>query len=81
VNVVIIGGSSGLGRATAQLLADDDPRVMIRCGAGKAAGGLPAARRQRGMVQTDVGSLPEIDALADRVKAEFNLAAGDMLPD
>jgi hypothetical protein len=24
------------------------------------------------MVQTDVGSLPEIDALADRVKAEFN---------
>jgi hypothetical protein len=27
---------------------------------------------KRGMVQTDVGSLPEIDALADWVKAELN---------
>src|SRR5258705_7515530 len=71
-NVVVIGGSSGLGLATAQLLADDGARVMIT---GRTRETLEDAGRRLGgnavAVRSDVGSLPEIDALADRVKAEF----------
>lgn len=71
-NVVVIGGSSGLGLATAQLLADDGARVMVT---GRHQETLEDAGRRLGgnavTVRSDVGSLPEIDALADRVKAEF----------
>ena len=70
--VVITGGSSGLGLQTARLLAGGGARVLIT-GRGQAA--LDAAREELGdsvvAVRSDAASLPEIDALADRVKIEF----------
>ncbi|MFF1696397.1 SDR family oxidoreductase [Streptomyces sp. NPDC058257] len=71
-NVVITGGSSGLGLATARLLVGEGARVLIT---GRKQAALDAAREQLGdkasAVRSDASSLPDIDALADRVKAEF----------
>jgi NAD(P)-dependent dehydrogenase (short-subunit alcohol dehydrogenase family) len=71
-NVVITGGSSGLGLATAQLLVGEGARVLIT---GRKQAALDAARDQLGdnasALRSDASSLPDIDALADRVKAEF----------
>jgi len=71
-SVVITGGSSGFGLATARLLVDEGARVLIT---GRTQATLESAREQLGLravaVQSDAASLPEIDALADRVKAEF----------
>ncbi|MGW3417367.1 glucose 1-dehydrogenase [Streptomyces phaeochromogenes] len=71
-NVVITGGSSGLGLATARLLVGEGARVLIT---GRNQAALDAARDQLGdnacAVRSDASSLPDIDALADRVKAEF----------
>ncbi|MEV5762123.1 SDR family oxidoreductase [Streptomyces tendae] len=70
--VVITGGSSGFGLATAQLLVDEGARVLIT---GRDQAALDAARDRLGLsavaVRSDAASLPDIDALADRVKAEF----------
>lgn len=71
-NVVITGGSSGLGLATAQHLVDEGARVLIT---GRTRETLEDAGRRLGgsviAVQSDASSLPEMDALADRVEAEF----------
>ncbi|MFE1589120.1 SDR family oxidoreductase [Streptomyces sp. NPDC058737] len=70
--VVITGGSSGFGLATAQLLVDEGAHVLVT---GRNQSTLDAARDRLGeraiAVRSDVSSLPDIDALADRVKAEF----------
>ncbi|MEU5628505.1 SDR family oxidoreductase [Streptomyces tendae] len=70
--VVITGGSSGFGLATAQLLVDGGARVLIT---GRDQAALDAAGDRLGesavAVRSDAASLPDIDALADRVKAEF----------
>lgn len=70
--VVITGGSSGFGLATAQLLVDEGARVLIT---GRNQPALDAARGRLGeraiAVRSDAASLPDIDALADRVKDEF----------
>ncbi|MFL4909204.1 SDR family oxidoreductase [Streptomyces sp. MMS24-I2-30] len=70
--VVITGGSSGLGLTTARSLVDEGARVLIT---GRDQDKLSAAREQLGenaiAVRSDTASLPHIDALADRVKAEF----------
>ncbi|CDR01280.1 SDR family oxidoreductase [Streptomyces iranensis] len=70
--VVITGGSSGVGLATAQLLVDEGARVLIT---GRGQDALDTARGQLGAqaiaVRSDAASLPDIGALADRVKAEF----------
>jgi NAD(P)-dependent dehydrogenase (short-subunit alcohol dehydrogenase family) len=70
--VVITGGSSGFGLATAQLLVDEGAHVLVT---GRNQTTLDAARDRLGeraiAVRSDVSSLPDIDALADRVKAEF----------
>lgn len=70
--VVITGGSSGLGLATAKLLGDEGARVLIT---GRTQAKLDSAREQLGnnavAVQSDAASLTDIDELADRVKAEF----------
>ncbi|MGW6740105.1 SDR family oxidoreductase [Streptomyces sp. NPDC055025] len=70
--VVVTGGSSGLGLATARSLVDEGARVLIT---GRDQDKLRAARDQLGenaiAVRSDAASLPQIDALADRVKAEF----------
>lgn len=74
-SVVITGGSSGFGLTTAQLLVDDGARVLIT---GRHQETLDAAGSQLGdnaiAVRSDASSLPDIDALADRVKAEFGTA-------
>jgi NAD(P)-dependent dehydrogenase (short-subunit alcohol dehydrogenase family) len=72
--VLITGGSSGLGLATAQLLAAEGAQVMIT---GRTQATLDsAAERLRGnvtAVRSDAASLPGIDVLVDRVKAEFGM--------
>lgn len=71
-NAVITGGSSGMGFAIAKLLADDGARVAIT---GRSRETLEAARERLGpnalAVPGDVASLPDLEALADRVKAEL----------
>ncbi|WP_338598078.1 SDR family oxidoreductase [Saccharopolyspora sp. SCSIO 74807] len=71
-HVVITGGSSGLGLATARLLVDEGARVLIT---GRSQATLDGARDQLGenaiAVRGDASSSPDIDALAERVKAEF----------
>jgi NAD(P)-dependent dehydrogenase (short-subunit alcohol dehydrogenase family) len=71
-NVVITGGSSGLGLAAAQYLVDNGARVLVT---GRQRKTLEDAGRRLGgngiPVQSDTSSLPDIDALADRVRSEF----------
>lgn len=71
---LITGGSSGLGFATAQLLAEGGARVIIT---GRTRAALDRAAGQLGAnviaVRSDTASLADIDVLADRVKAEFGL--------
>ncbi|MDQ0775576.1 NAD(P)-dependent dehydrogenase (short-subunit alcohol dehydrogenase family) [Streptomyces aurantiacus] len=71
-NVVITGGSSGFGFTTAKLLVDGGARVLIT---GRTQATLDSAREQLGKnavaVRSDVASLSDLDALADRVKEEF----------
>ncbi|MET8877229.1 SDR family oxidoreductase [Nocardia sp. NPDC004604] len=70
--VVITGGSSGLGLATARSLVDEGARVLIT---GRDEDKLDAARDQLGenviAIRSDAASLSDIQALTDRVKAEF----------
>ena len=70
--VVIIGGTSGMGLATAKMLLDGGARVLVT---GLSKAGLESAQKELGkntlVVSSDARSLTEIDALATRVKAEF----------
>ena len=71
-NVVITGGSTGIGLATAQRLVDGGARVLI-------TGRTPAALKNAGdalgdhavAVQSDAASLSDIDELAQRSRAEL----------
>ena len=71
--VVIIGGTSGMGLATAKMLLDGGARVLVT---GRSKAGLESAQKELGkdaiVVSSDARSLTEIDALASRVKAEFD---------
>ena len=71
--VVIIGGTSGMGLATAKMLLDGGARVLVT---GRSKAGLDSAQKELGkdalVVSSDARSLTEIDALATRVKAEFD---------
>ena len=71
--VVIIGGTSGIGLATAKMLLDGGARVLVT---GRSQAGLDAAQKQLGtgaiVVSSDARSLTDIDALASRVKTEFD---------
>ena len=71
--VVIIGGTSGMGLATAKMLLDEAARVLVT---GRSKEGLESAQKELGndaiVVSSDARSLTEIDALASRVKAEFD---------
>ncbi|WP_236792256.1 SDR family oxidoreductase [Amycolatopsis sp. GM8] len=73
-NVVITGGSSGVGLATAKLFAGGGARVLI---SGRTRATLDSAHEQLGesavTVLGDVASLSDVDALAGRAKAEFGL--------
>jgi NAD(P)-dependent dehydrogenase (short-subunit alcohol dehydrogenase family) len=71
--VVIIGGTSGMGLATAKMLLDGGARVLVT---GRSQAGLDSAQKEIGkdalVVSSDARSLTEIDALATRVKTEFD---------
>jgi NAD(P)-dependent dehydrogenase (short-subunit alcohol dehydrogenase family) len=68
--VVIVGGTSGFGFTTAKLLVDGGARVLVT---GRGAEALARAERELGQpaVRSDAADLRAIDALADRVRAEF----------
>ena len=71
-SAVIIGGTSGMGLATAKMLLGGGARVLVT---GRSQAGLGSARKELGggavVVSSDARSLTDIDALSDRVKAEF----------
>ena len=71
--VVIIGGTSGMGLATAKMLLDGGARVPVT---GRSQAGLDSAQKELGkdalVVSSDARSLTEIASLASRVKAEFD---------
>ncbi len=71
--VVIICGTSGMGLATAKMLLDGGARVVVT---GRSKEGLESAQKELGndaiVVSSDARSLTDLDALASRVKAEFD---------
>src|SRR5277367_3438060 len=70
--VVITGGTSGIGLATAKMLVDGGARVLVT---GRSQAVLDSTQKELGKggvaVSSDARSLTDIDALASRVKAEF----------
>jgi NAD(P)-dependent dehydrogenase (short-subunit alcohol dehydrogenase family) len=70
---VIIGGTSGMGLATAKMLLDGGARVLVT---GRSQAGLESAQKELAgpalVVSSDARSLTDIDALAAQVKAEFD---------
>jgi NAD(P)-dependent dehydrogenase (short-subunit alcohol dehydrogenase family) len=70
--VVIIGGTSGIGLATAKMLVDGGARVLVT---GRSQAGLDSTQKELGKggvaVSSDARSLTDIDALSVRAKAEF----------
>jgi NAD(P)-dependent dehydrogenase (short-subunit alcohol dehydrogenase family) len=71
--VVIIGGTSGMGLATAKMLLEGGARVLVT---GRSKAGLDSAQKELGtgalVVSSDARSLTDLDALASRAKAEFD---------
>jgi NAD(P)-dependent dehydrogenase (short-subunit alcohol dehydrogenase family) len=76
--VVITGGTSGMGLATAKLLLDQGARVLVT---GRTKEALDSARQELGknasVMSSDATVLADIEALAARVKSE--LGAVDFL--
>ncbi|MFF4964146.1 SDR family oxidoreductase [Streptomyces sp. NPDC001037] len=71
-DVVITGGSSGMGLALAELLVQGGAHVLIT---GRSQAKLDASRERLGgnavAVRADVASLSDLDMLVDRVKSEL----------
>jgi NAD(P)-dependent dehydrogenase (short-subunit alcohol dehydrogenase family) len=69
---VIIGGTSGIGLATAKMLVHGGARVLVT---GRSQAGLESTQKELGKggvaISSDAQSLTDIDTLASRVKAEF----------
>ncbi len=70
--VVIIGGTSGIGLATAKMLVDGGARVLVT---GRSQASLDMAEKELGTrgiaMSSDARSLSDIDALATRAHDEF----------
>ncbi|UDL94342.1 SDR family oxidoreductase [Lichenihabitans sp. PAMC28606] len=70
---VIIGGTSGIGLATAKMLVQGGARVVVT---GRSPAGLESTQNELGaagiVVSSDARSLTDLDALASRVKSEFD---------
>ena len=70
--VLITGGTSGMGLATARLLISEGAQVLLT---GRTQKTLDSAREEFGdkaiVVESDAASLPDIGQLADRVKTDF----------
>jgi NAD(P)-dependent dehydrogenase (short-subunit alcohol dehydrogenase family) len=70
---VITGGTSGMGLATAKMLLAGGARVLVT---GRSPASLQSAEEELGdgaiVMSSDARSLTDIDALASRVKADFD---------
>jgi len=70
--VVITGGTTGIGLATARLFINEGARVMVT---GRNPATIKAAQAELGdhaiAVSSDATSLPDMDALATKVKETF----------
>ncbi len=70
--VLITGGSSGIGLATARLFRDEGARLVVT---GRSAGSLAHAQQELGsetlVLCSDAGNLAEIGALMAQVKNRF----------
>lgn len=70
--VVITGGTSGIGLATAKLLLEQGARVLVT---GSSSASVDSAREELGKnaitVKSNAASLEDIDLLRDRAKTEF----------
>lgn len=71
--MVIIGGTSGMGLATAKMLLDGGARVLVT---GRSKASLESAQNEIGrdavVVSSDALPLTDIDALASKVKGELD---------
>ena len=71
-HVVVTGGVSGIGLATANLLLSQGARVMVT---GRSEESFASVREQLGQsvvtVKSDTASLSDIESLAGRVKSDF----------
>src|SRR5579862_2299832 len=70
---VIIGGTSGMGLATAKMLLAGGARVVVT---GRSKEGLESAQKELAndaiVVSSDARSLADLEALAARVKSDFD---------
>ena len=70
--VVITGGTSGIGLATAKMLKEEGARLLLT---GQTRAAIESSGETLGsdtiVVESDAASLADIEALAKRVKAEF----------
>ena len=73
---VVIGGTSGMGLATARLLRDEGVSVLVT---GRTEEGVESARRQLGdqvdVVVSDTTSLVDIAALGEHVEERLDVAS------
>ena len=68
--VVITGGTSGIGLATAELLSDGGARMLVT---GRSPSSLTSARARLGeaALVVDSDAVSGVDALVERVRSEF----------
>ena len=71
-NVLITGGTSGIGLATAKLFLEEGARIAVT---GRDEGRLAQTREQLGkdslVLQSEAGKLTDIDALMEQMTAHF----------